>query len=228
MIAKDDKELAAYLKAARTFDYDQRLAAERSKRVAWALAGVASLLATASVAAVAALAPLKEVVPFVIRVDQATGVPEVMTALTDGRESYDEAVARYFLARYARVRESYSFAERQNIFHEVTLMSAPEVTRQFSDFFNATNPKSPQYLYGRDTHASIRIRSISFLGDQLAQVRFTRTERNEREKLKKETLWVSTIQFEFDPKAEISTEDRLVNPLGFIVRNYRVDPEVVQ
>lgn len=220
--------LADYFKQARSFDYDQRLAAEKSKRTAWVIAVVASVLAIVSVAAVAALSPYKEVVPFVIRVDNATGVPEVMTSLSDGEETYDEAVSRYFLARYVRVREGYNYAERENIYHEIALLSSPEVSNQFAEFFNATNLKSPQYVYGKDTRATVQIRSLSFLGENLAQVRFSRIERNEREDITTRTLWVATIEFEFDSKAEISTEDRFINPLGFLVKNYRADPEVNQ
>lgn len=228
MAAVDQNALADYLKEARSFDYDQRLAAERSKRIAWTVAGVASVLAIAAVSAVAALAPLKEVAPFVIRVDNATGVPEVMTALSDGQETYDEAVTRYFLARYVRVREGYTYAERESIYHEVSLTSAPDVTERFGEYFNASNPQSPQYLYGKDVKAEIQVRSLSFLSDGLAQVRFARVVHNAREDSVTKTLWVATIEYAFDPEAQITTEDRVINPLGFIVKNYRADPEVSQ
>lgn len=223
-----DKEFQKYLSEARSFDYDLRIAAERSKRVAWIIACGSSVLALAAVTAVAALAPLKEVTPFVIRVDEASGVPEVMTALKDGGQTYDEAVSRYFLARYVRTREGYTYAEREAIFQEVSLLSSPETQQEFSAYYNASNPQSPQYTYGKDTKAEIKIRSIAFLGDGLAQVRFYRTEINEREDLRTRSHWVATINFDFDPRAEVSSEDRLINPLGFIAKNYRADPEVVE
>ena len=69
------------------------MAAYRSRRIAWVTAGVASLLAIVSVAAVAALTPLKTVEPFVIRVDNATGIVDVVNALDNARETYDEAVS---------------------------------------------------------------------------------------------------------------------------------------
>ena len=84
MTVSQDKDLAAYLKEARSFDYDSRLAAERSKRTAWIIAGAASVMALTSVAAVGFMAPLKEVVPFVIRVDQASGVPEPFSGFPSG------------------------------------------------------------------------------------------------------------------------------------------------
>lgn len=225
---QNDKELKQYLEEARTFDQDRLLAARRSTRVAWSVAGVAGLLACASTTAVIALAPLKTVEPFVIRVDQATGVPEVMTALTDGLEEYDEAVAKYFLALYVRTREGYSYAARSVIFDHVQIMSGPEEQAEFSASYNASNPDSPQYLFGKKTKAEVEIRSISFLDDGLAQVRFYRVTKNEDENLERRSQWVSTLTYTFDGQAEISAQDRMINPLGFVVTDYRADPEVVQ
>ena len=222
----DDAELKQYLKEARSFDYDLRVKSDRSRRFAWGVAGVMTVAAASACFAVAMLAPLKSVEPFVIRVDSATGVPEVMTSLSDGQEEYDEAVSKYFLARYVRTREGYSFASREAIFREVQLLSSREEQAEFSAFYNASNPESPQFLYGRNGKADVTIRSIAFIGDDLAQVRFARTvtERDERVR----TLWVATVQFSFQSDAVISDQDRLINPLGFVVTDYRSDPEVVE
>lgn len=225
---QSDKELHQYLKEARTFDQDRLLSARRSTRLAWTVAGVASVIACAGVVAVAALAPLKSVEPFVIRVDQSTGVPEVMTALTDGQEEYDEAVAKYFLALYVRTRESYSFAARSTIFDHVQIMSGAEEQGEFSTHYNASNPDSPQYVFGKKTKAEVQIRSISFLDDGLAQVRFYRITKSDDEDLERRSQWVSTLTYTFDGQAEISSQDRMINPLGFVVTDYRADPEVIQ
>jgi type IV secretion system protein VirB8 len=40
-------------------------------------------------------------------------------------------------------------------------------------------------------------------------------------------LLVATITFEVRPDAKVSTSDRLVNPIGFLVSEYRADPEVL-
>ena len=222
----DDAEIKHYLKEARSFDYDLRVRSDRSRRLAWTVAGVASVIAVAACSAVAMLAPLKTVEPFVIRVDSATGVPEVMTSLSDGQEEYDEAVSKYFLARYVRTREGYSFASREAIFREVQLLSSREEQAEFSSFYNASNPESPQFIYGRNGKADVAIRSIAIIGDDLAQVRFARTvtERDERVR----TRWVATVQFSFQSDSVISDQDRLINPLGFVVTDYRSDPEVVE
>lgn len=225
---ESDKELKQYLAEARSFDQDNLLAARRSIRLAWSVAGIFGILAISGTIAVATLSPLKTVVPFVIRIDNATGVPEVMTTLTDGREEYDEAVAKYFLALYVRSREGYSYAARRAIFNHVQLMSNTEEQAEFSDYYNASNPSSPQYVYGKKTKAEIEIRSISFLDSGLAQVRFYRITKNEDEDVERRSPWVATIGYVFDELAEISAQDRIINPLGFIVTDYRSDPEMIK
>src|SRR3546814_2704234 len=70
-IPKD--ELKAYFEEAASWERDKLAAAERSKKLAWVVAGVAGALATAGVVAVAALTPLKTVEPYVITVDRNTG-----------------------------------------------------------------------------------------------------------------------------------------------------------
>src|SRR3546814_7889673 len=99
--------LKRYFQEARSWDQDRVRSALRSTRIAWTVAAVTSVLAAASIFAVAALAPLKTVVPYVIRVNQTTGAVDVQTALTQRPMRYDEAVTKYFLAQYVRTRESW-------------------------------------------------------------------------------------------------------------------------
>src|SRR3546814_4068723 len=78
-IPKD--ELKSYFEEAASWERDKLAAAERSKKLAWAVAGVAGALATAGVVAVAALTPLKTVEPYVITVDRNTGEASIAAKL---------------------------------------------------------------------------------------------------------------------------------------------------
>src|SRR3546814_8252697 len=69
----DRQDLKAYFSEAASWDHDRLIAANRSKRLAWIIAGMAGSLAVTAVAAVAMLTPLKTVAPYVITVDKATG-----------------------------------------------------------------------------------------------------------------------------------------------------------
>ena len=117
-IPKD--ELKAYFEEAASWERDKLAAAERSKKLAWVVAGVAGALATAGVVAVAALTPLKTVEPYVITVDRNTGEASIAAKLHgDATITYDEAVRKYFLATYVRYREGWIAAAREEYFDAV-------------------------------------------------------------------------------------------------------------
>ena len=213
--------LKAYFETARTFDQQQVLQAERSRRLAWVISGVSSVLTFASVGAVMALAPLKTVEPFVVRVDNASGVVDVVNPL-HGSQTYHEAVTKYWTAIYVRAREGYSHGEAEPNFRAVSLMSNDPEQQRWSAAYSGKNPESPQIVYGQSATAKISIKSISMLSKQVASVRFTRTVTRGDEIRK--TNWVATLTFQY-VAAPMSEGDRLFNPLGFQVQDYRIDPE---
>jgi type IV secretion system protein VirB8 len=221
-VSADD--LKTYFEEARRWDQDRILAANRSKRLAWTIATIAGGVAVAAVAAVAALAPLKSVEPFVVRVDNATGAVDVMTGLKGQSDvTYNEAVSKYFLGQYVRAREGYLPAAAEENFRLVSISSTPEEQQRWADFYRATNPDSPQAKLGADGLATVSIRNITFINPKVANVRFTRTVRKAQEV--QQADYIATLTFTYT-KAPMLESDRLRNPLGFQVQNYRSDPEI--
>lgn len=219
------KGVAAYFDDARTWDQDRIRSALQSARIAWTVAGVASVLTAASVFAVAALTPLKTVVPYVIRVNEVTGAVDIQTALTQKPMQYDEAVTKFFLAQYVRARESWLPAAAEENFRSVTILSQPGEQQRWGRFFSNSNPNSPQTIWGKNTVVQARVRNISFINNKVANVRFTRTVQTETDTQSSD--WIATITFAYT-NAPMSEGDRYRNPLGFQVENYRADPEVVR
>ncbi|OEC99699.1 virB8 family protein [Rhizobium sp. YK2] len=216
--------LKDYFDKARRFDQDRMIQMERSARIAWFIATGAGILAATSIVAIAGLTPLKTVEPFVVRVDNSTGIVDVVSALTSTAGTYDEAVTKYFAARYARAREGYVWSEAEENFRTVSLLStAPEQTR-FAAFYRGGNPDSPQNIYGRGATSRINIVSISLINANVLSVRYMRTITRGDET--HTTHWVATLTFSY-VNAPMSSTDRLINPLGFAVSDYRSDPEAI-
>jgi type IV secretion system protein VirB8 len=92
----DPKDFENYLKEARTWETDKVQEMEKSQKIAWRVATASGTVAFASVMAVAMLTPLKTVEPYVIRVDNSTGIVDVVESLRDGETNYDEAINKYF------------------------------------------------------------------------------------------------------------------------------------
>lgn len=220
------RDLKTYFDEAKGWNADRVRAAERSRRFAWAVAGLSGVVAVASAGAVAALTPLKTVEPFVVRVDRATGGVDVMTALKSERPvTYDEAVTKHFLAQYVRAREGWLAPAAEANFRQVSIMSTPAEQQRWADLFAATNPASPQLAYGPAGEAQVAIRAVSFVSDGVANVRFRRIVRLAQQVT--ESDWIATIAFAYT-RAPMAEGDRLRNPLGFQVTSYRADPEVVR
>ncbi|WP_019223607.1 virB8 family protein [Bartonella rattaustraliani] len=218
-------EFDEYVKEARSFDIDRMHGMRIRMRISMALTTLFGLMTIALAFAVIALTPLKTVEPFVIRVDNSTGIIDTVSALKDSPSDYEEAITRYFASQYVRAREGFQASEAQNNFRLVSLLSSPAEQNRFAGWYAGNNPQSPQNIY-QNMIATVTIKSISFLSKDLIQVRYHKTV---RELNGKETIshWVSILNFSYI-NARISIEDRLINPLGFQVSEYRSDPEVIQ
>ena len=222
MTGVTSKDLEAYFERSRTYDGERVRTASRMQKVAWSIAGVSATAAIASLAAVIGMLPLRTVEVHVFRVDTATGVVDLVQPLK-GTQTYDEAITKYWSALYVRMREGFLGEEAPHAFRTVTLMSGEREQQRFAEFYSPRNPQSPQLLY-RDGRAVVSVKSITFPTRHLALVRFARVVTKGGQK--SESHWVATLGFEYvaGPMAE---SDRSINPLGFIVNEYRLDPEVL-
>src|SRR5687768_2927679 len=99
-----DQALERYFQDAASWDADRAAMTARSVRLAWRIAIGACALTAIAIAALLALMPLKRVEPFVIRVDNATGIVDVVPVLA-GNAPLPETVTRYLLTHYVTVCE---------------------------------------------------------------------------------------------------------------------------
>ena len=220
------QDLKAYFAEAASWDHDRLIAANRSKRLAWTIAAIASGLAITGVAAVAMLTPLKTVAPYVIMVDKATGASEITSSMTGDKQiTYNEAVAKYFLADYVRNREGWIPQARQEFFDGVLAMSSRDEQARWTAFYSKDNPKSPQSIFTDLDTVFVAIKSVTFVSKNVAQVRFTKT--LQRGTSATDTPAIATITYD-TTDTPTTEQQRFKNPLGLEVQSYRADLEVTQ
>jgi type IV secretion system protein VirB8 len=219
-----EEDLKAYFAEAESWDRDRFVAATRSRRVAWIVAGVTSALAIVSIGSVMALSPLKTVVPYVVTVDKSTGATEVAQGLRGDKSiTYDEAIRKYFLADYVRTREGWIPQAREEFYRKVLALSTREEQNRWTSFYKKDNPDSPQNQLTANDAVFVAIRSVAFISPNVAQVRFVK--RLQRDQQVIETPAIATITFDVLSKPETEA-GRYANPLGFQVKSYRADAEV--
>lgn len=202
-------------------------AREASERRAWHVAAAAVAMTVLSWGGIALMLPLKESIPYVIRVDSVTGVPDIITVLDTKSITADDVSNKYWLAQYVRARETYDWHTLQKDYDTVGMLSSNSIGRAYANLF--TGKDALDKRYGADTRATIDILSVVPAGTSgVGTVRFIKTtKRVNDDGPGVSTKWIATIGFEYRNPSAISESQRLVNPFGFQVLSYRVDPELV-
>ncbi len=210
--------------------HDRYTTAVISRNRYFVLGLVGIILASLEALAIFFLTPLKSVEPYVIQVDNKSGITTVLKPLKDEHSpnlTQDEAITKSFIVKYIIARETYDPQDLNRNYDLVRLMSSGEEAGKFNESVANGNPQSPVERYKTNTARTVKISSVSFLDQKkkTAQVRFMTTEvtRNET----KEDYWVAILTFRYI-NAPMDETDRLNNPLGFQVISYRVDQEIVK
>lgn len=227
---KRDNAIAAYLQDARRWDDDRVASALRSKRHAYWVASSYGAIATLALLALVALLPLKSVQPFVIRVDNTSGIVDVVPVYV-GKGEMDELVTRHLLHQYVLARERYAYAMAEQDYNIVGAYNTAPLNAKWSAEWDQANEKSPLNRYKDGTTVRAQVNAVSFIhradgSKDLAQVRFITGTRAGGTGVEHVQHWISTIQYAY---AEPSKDDqlRMLNPLGFRVLEYRRESEVV-
>src|SRR5260370_2719848 len=142
---KNDAALERYFQEAASWDRDRAAMNERSVRIAWRIAIGACALTVIAITALMMVMPLKRVEPFVIRVDNATGIVDVVPAFA-GRADMPETVTRYFLDHYVTVCERFNFSTAESNYEECASFHAPARNNVWYALSDRSNPLSPLNL----------------------------------------------------------------------------------
>ena len=223
-----DTALKAYFDEAASWDADRVAQQRRVLRWSVAVAAAGWLCAMAAVIALTAVMPLKRVDPFVVRVDNSTGIVDVVPVYS-GEATLPEAVTRYFLAHYVATCERFDYATAESDYEECGAFHNAARNQQWYAKWNRSNPNSPLNVYKDGTTVRVQVTAVSFftrasgLAD-LAQVRYLKFQRPGGGGAETITHWVATIQFAYATPAK-DPKVRRWNPLGFRVVDFRTEQE---
>lgn len=224
-----DELLGAYLRESVSWDDDRVAQARRGSRIAWRVAGAGWVCAVTGGLALLFLMPLKRVDPFVVRVDNATGIVDVVPVYQGGAPM-DRLISRYFIAHYITTCERFNFATAEKDYEECGAFHGAKRNQAWSALWNRNNPGSPLNVHKDGSSVRAQVESVSFFQrgsgvTDLAQVRYVKAERQSGSADEQFTHWIATIQFVYtapsrDPRV------RGWNPLGFKIVEMISEPEV--
>jgi len=224
-----DPDLKGYLSEAVSWDADRVAQTRRVARLAWWVAGAGWAATLALAAALMLLMPLKHVEPFVVRVDNSTGIVDVVPVYA-GRAKMEESVTRYFLTHYIATCERFNFSTAESDYEECGAFHGAARNQAWYAQWSPNNPSSPLNLYKNGATVRVQVQSVSFferangIGD-LAQVRYLKAER-QGTAAERPTYWIATIQYAYGPPSK-EPRIRRWNPLGFKIIELKSEPEVL-
>ena len=219
-----------YFRAAESWDADRAAQLRRSTCTAWWVAAAGWLCAVSSGSALVMLMPLKRVDPFVVRVDNSTGIVDVVPVYA-GHATPEEAVTRYFLTHYLTVCERFNFATAESDYEECGAFHSAQRNQAWYALWTATNPASPLNVHKDGSTVRVQVKAVSFFSrasglQDLAQVRYLKAARQGAGAEETITHWVATVQFAYaDPPQDPKV--RRWNPLGFKIVEFKSEPEVL-
>lgn len=225
-----DADLDGYFAEAASWDADTREQGRRMVRWALVVAGAGWITALALAAALMLLMPLKRVDPFVVRVDNSTGIVDVVPVYA-GHAALPEAITRFLLTHYLTVCERFNYATAESDYEECGAFHTAQRNQAWYALWNPNNPSSPLNAYKDGTTVRARVTAVSFFKrangvSDLAQVRYVKLKRAAGSARDEVTHWIATLQYAYTAP---STDPRLraFNPLGFKVVDFREEPEIL-
>lgn len=159
--------------------------------------------------------------PFVIQIDDTTGIAKVVNPLSSSILSGNEALAQYFIKKYIIARETYNpvdfSTEAKRI---VRLLSSNSIYWDYRGYLK-NEAVDPTIKYGQKNTTYLVVKSWSKLADKKYIMRFSI---NETAGAMKVFNKIAVVEFQYLPM-ELTESDKDVNPVGFQVTGYRMDDD---
>lgn len=178
-------------------------------------------LSIISIGVVAYVINTKRFDPFVIQIDDTTGIAKVVNPLSSSILSGNEALAQYFIKKYIIARETYNpvdfSTEAKRI---VRLLSSNSIYWDYRGYLK-NEAVDPTIKYGQKNTTYLVVKSWSKLADKKYIMRFSI---NETAGAMKVFNKIAVVEFQYLPM-ELTESDKDVNPVGFQVTGYRMDDD---
>jgi len=178
-------------------------------------------LSIVSIGVVAYVINTKRFDPFVIQIDDTTGIAKVVNPLSSSVLSGNEALAQYFIKKYIIARETYNPVDfSKEAKRTVQLLSTNSIYWDYRGYLK-NEAVDPTIKYGQKNTTYLVVKSWSKLADKKYIMRFSI---NETAGAMKVFNKIAVVEFHYLPM-ELTEDEKDVNPVGFQVTGYRMDDD---
>jgi type IV secretion system protein VirB8 len=163
----------------------------------------------------------KEFDPFVIQIEETTGMATVVNPATADALDGNEALAKYFIKKYVTARETYNPVDFESEARKVVrLLSSNNIYGQYLGYIK-NKDFDPSLIYGQKNTTSLTVKSWSKLEKKKIMMRFAIHEAVGDKKVFNK---IAVVDFDY-VAMELTDAERDINPIGFQVKGYRVDDD---
>lgn len=178
-------------------------------------------LSIASVATITYIMDTKRFDPFVIQIDDTTGMAKIVNPISSTVLSGNESLAQYFIKKYVIARETYNPVDFDTTAKRtIKLLSTNSVYWGYRGYIK-NEAMNPSIKYGQKNTTFLIVKSWSKLSEEKYILRFSI---NETAGSRLSFNKIAVIEFKYLPM-ELTEKDKDVNPVGFQIIGYRVDDD---
>ena len=164
--------------------------------------------------------------PYVVELEEKTGVLNVVDNLTESTLTADESIKKSYIYKFLNAGEGYNYITFEDDRKTLGLLTTTQVYRQMYNKYSLANENSiVNTLQNRGTF-KVKVKSIIFNTPTVATVRFVIYNSKPSKLYPAEMHKIAEIQFVFSTAMQLSAEDRYINPLGFQVNKYSVGDDI--
>lgn len=179
------------------------------------------ILSTVALISVAIIINSRQFDPFVIQIDETTGMAKVVNPTSSEVLEGDEALARYFIKKYVIARETYNPVDFDTEARKtIRLLSSSAVFWNYLGYIK-NKEVDPTIIYGQKNTTFLIVKSWTKLDKKRFMLRFSI---NETAGDKRVFNRIAVVDFNYVPM-ELTEAERDINPIGFQVKGYRVDDD---
>lgn len=178
-------------------------------------------LSIVSIGVVAYVVNTKRFDPFVIQIDDTTGMAKIVNPISSTVLSGNEALAQYFIKKYVVARETYNPVDfNTEAKKTVRLLSSNSIYWDYRGYLK-NEEVNPSIKYGQKNTTFLVVKSWSKLAQKKYILRFSI---NETAGARNVFNKIAVVEFDYVPM-ELTEKDKDINPIGFQVTGYRVDDD---
>ncbi len=167
----------------------------------------------------------KSLVPYVIEIEEKSGIPTIVEQLDESHFTADVSLKRYFIYSFLSAAEGYNPGTFREDYKKLSLFSTPDVFRKIQAKINPRNPKSPAALIGNRGIIEVAIKSLIFKTANSATIIFRLKNIGSVSGFANNRDMIADIEFKFT-NLTLSQQDRYINPIGFQVTKFLADLEI--